>query len=419
MSEVTKLGNGVRIVTDPMPGLESAAIGVWFRAGAIDETPEEHGIAHLLEHMAFKGTAKRSARAIAEEIENVGGYLNASTGYGRTGYYARILRPDIETAFDILADILINPLLADDELTKEKEVVIQEIGEAADVPDDAVMEMLQAICYRGHALGRPILGTVESVNSHTSRRLRDFMQKHYAPQDTVVVASGAIDPDIVARLAEKYFGGVAKSDRKVRDIKPAYHGGAHHDPRDIEQTHAAMCFPGVSVQHEDFFATRVFVEALGGGMSSRIFQTVREARGLAYSVYSFTDAYDDVGAIGAYVGTDADNAPESIALIRQEIAGMAQGATKAETDRARALLKSTLLMGLESPAARAEAATSQLFTHGRLLSTEEIREKLDAVTVADVRKCAERALTGGEPALSVVGPANFDAMKESICGRPA
>ena len=413
MPEIITLPNGVRIVTDPMPGLESASVGVWLRAGAIDETAEEQGIAHLLEHMAFKGTTSRTAKEIAEEIENIGGYLNASTGYSRTGYYARVLRNDVGTALEILADILTDPLFDAGELDKERQVVIQEIGEAADIPDDAVMDMLQRLSYGDNALGRPILGTVESVTGHTRARLSAFMANHYAPGELVITASGGVDGDAVAKMAEGCFGARKAMSRPPRALKPAYHGGAAHDPRDIEQTHIALAFPGAAVRDADYFATRVFAEALGGGMSSRIFQSVREDRGLAYSVYSYTDSYDEVGSIGAYVGTDGENAAEAVLLIRKEIAAMAEAATKKEIDRARAMLKSTLLMGLESPATRADTAAWQLFSHGRLIAAKEIADRLDAVTVDQVRAVAAKALAGAS-SLAIVGPADFAAVRAAL-----
>lgn len=413
MSIFNELSNGVRIVADPMAGIESAAVGVWFRAGAIDETVDEQGIAHLLEHMAFKGTSSRSARQIAEEIENIGGYLNASTGYSRTGYYARVLRKDFGTAMEILADILTNPLFDAGELEKERQVVIQEIGEAADVPDDAVMEMLQTLSYGDHPLGRPILGTVDSVSSHTRARLAAFMAKHYAPGDLVISASGAVDPDEVGRIAEMLFGDRRPVARAKRSPPPTYKGGVRHDPRDIEQTHIALAFPGAAIRDDNYFAMRVFVEALGGGMSSRIFQSVREERGLAYSVYSFADSYDEVGSICAYVGTDGENASEAVALIRKEIELMAAEATAKEINRARAMLKSTLLMGFESPATRAETAVGQLFSHGRIIPASEIAERMDAVTVGDVRAAAENALAG-IPALAIVGPADIDRVRTAL-----
>lgn len=410
MVEIAALSNGARIVVDPMPGLETAALGAWFRAGAIDETAEEHGVAHLLEHMAFKGTTSRSARQIAEEIESVGGFLNASTGYRSTGYYARVLEADVGTAFDIIADILTDPLFDAGELAKEHEVVIQEIGEAADIPDDAVMEILQSLTFGDHPLGRPILGTAKSVRSHSGERLRGFLSKHYGAGDLIIAASGGINPDQIAELAKARFGGRASTAPKRRSPKPAFTGGLRHDERDIEQTHIALAFPGAAVVDEDYFATRVFAEALGGGMASRIFQSVREERGLAYSVYSFTDSYDDTGLVGAYVGTDGEHAAESVSLIVKEIGAMAASATNSEVDRARALLKSTMLMALESPAARTEIAVGQLFSHGRLMPTAEIKERLDAVGVDEVRNAAAKALSGAA-SLAIVGPADAVAVQ--------
>jgi len=413
LSELTTLSNGLRVYADPMPGLRSSTIGVWFHAGAIDETKSQHGIAHLLEHMAFKGTTTRSARAIAEEIENVGGYLNASTGYSRTGYYARILEGDEEKALEILADILTNPTFDAAELAKEREVVVQEIGEAADIPDDVAMEMLQRVSFGEHALGRPILGAIESVRRHDRASLGDFMSEHYAPQDTVIAASGAIAGDHILKLAEKYFSGRPKFDRAARTDKPIYIGGSDHDARASEQTHVALAFPGVSVRDEDYFATRIFVEALGGGMSSRIFQSVREERGLAYSVYAFTDAYEDVGAIGAYVGTDEGNAIEAASLIRDEIKAMADAPTEKEIERARTMLRSTLLMGLENPATRAETAVGQLFAHGRLINPVETVERLEAVGLEAVKRVAARALSDTASVVAV-GPVNFSKLHD-VC----
>ncbi|NWG92896.1 MAG: insulinase family protein, partial [Parvularculaceae bacterium] len=299
------------------------------------------------------------------------------------------------------------------ELAKERDVVIQEIGEAADVPDDAVMEMLQTLAFGGHALGRPVLGTVESVAGHSSERLRAFMSKHYVATTLIVAASGAIDPDELAALAKDRFGARPAAPPRLRAPQPCYVGGAMHDPRDIEQTHVALAFPGSAAVDPDYFATRVFVEALGGGMSSRIFQSVREERGLAYSVYSFTDSYDDIGTVGAYVGADAESAPEAVGIIRDEIEAMAAGATVEEVDRARALLKSSMLMALESPSARTETAVGQLYAHGRLLPTEELKARLDAVTVEDVRKAAAKALSGA-PSLAIVGAAEFAGVRKAL-----
>ncbi len=416
MAEIRTLANGVRLFVDPMPGLESAAIGVWARAGAIDESLEENGVAHLLEHMAFKGTRRRTARQIVEEIEAVGGYLNAATGYQRTGYYARILKDDLPLAFDILADILSDPLFEESELAKEREVVVQEIGEANDAPDDAVGELLQTLAYKDQPLGRPILGGVETVRSHTPQRLRAFMQQLYRPEDLVIAAAGAVDADAIERLAVSHFGAHAAGGRGAARAKPRYVGGAAHDARDIDQTHIMLAFPGVSARDDDYFATRVFAEAFGGGMSSRLFQKIREEKGLAYSVYAFAECYDETGIVGAYAGTDEENAHEAVRLVREELEAAAGGMTQAEIDRARALLKSTILMSLESPHNRIETAAAQIMTYGDILAPGSLLARLDAVTAHDVRRCAERALQGGAASLAVVGPASFGALRDVFGG---
>ncbi len=402
MSQLHSLKNGIRVIIDPMPSLETTALGVWAEAGSVDEYNEEHGIAHLLEHMAFKGTKRRSARAIAEEIENVGGYLNAATSHQRTGYYVRLLKDDIALGVDIIADILQNPAFDEGELEKEKEVVVQEIGEAADMPDDVVFELLQEATWQGDPLSRPILGTPTSVRAQNPQSLRGFMERCYRPDTLVIAAAGRIDPDTFLPLVESQFADFGMEGECPPRSAPAFKGGVRHDARDIEQTHLAVALPGVSSRDEDFFATRIFADALGGGMSSRLFQKIREERGLAYSVYAFADGYNDCGLIGAYVGADASQILEAAQLIRQEIEAMAAGAAQIEIDRARAMLRSSMMMSLESPAARIESASGQLMTFGRVLTPEEITERLAAVTASDVERCAARALAGGA-SVSVVG----------------
>lgn len=410
MTDFITLANGVRLYVDPMPGVETAAIGVWAQAGAIDETESESGVAHLLEHMAFKGTSRRSARRIAEEIEAAGGHLNAATSYQRTGYYARVLKTDIALAIDILADILTDPLFDETELKKEKEVVVQEIGEAWDTPDDAVHELLQGVAYAGQSLGRSILGTSDSVRSHHRQRLRHFMDRLYGPENLIVAAAGAVHIDEIARQIESRFP--ARPAASARQSRPSarYRGGVASDCRDIEQTHIAFAFPGVGARHRDFYATRMLAETFGGGMASRLFQTVREERGLAYSVYAYADCYDETGLLGAYVGCDAVHAEEAAALVRQELERMADDLRQEEVDRARAMLRSTLLMTLESSAGRAEAAAAQIATFGRPVPALEIGERLDAVTLEDMRRCVLRALNEADASISIVGPGDAEAI---------
>ncbi|MEM9616869.1 MAG: pitrilysin family protein [Pseudomonadota bacterium] len=402
MSETHTLKNGVRIVVDPMPSLETAALGVWAHAGSVDERVEEHGIAHLLEHMAFKGTVRRTAREIAEEIESVGGYLNAATSHQRTGYYARVLKDDVPLAIDLLGDILRHPQFSNAELAKEQEVVVQEIGEAADTPDDVVFELLQEATWDGHSLARPILGTPQSVRAQTPASLREFMARQYHPGALIVAAAGKIDAEQIIALAEAQFGDMTPASADVSRSVPSFVGGQRHYARDIEQTHFALAFPGVSARHEDFFATRVFADALGGGMSSRLFQTIREERGLAYSVYAFADGYEECGLVGTYVGAEAGQVVEAAKLIQREIEAMAHDVTQTEVDRARALLRASLMMSLESPAARIEANAGQVFTFGKTMAPHELVARLDAVTLDDIKRCACRSLEGPR-SIAIVG----------------
>ncbi|MEM8987171.1 MAG: pitrilysin family protein [Pseudomonadota bacterium] len=397
-----KLKNGLRLVVDPMPGLESVALGVWAGAGARVERPEEHGIAHLLEHMAFKGTRRRTARAIVEEIESVGGHLNAATGYERTGYYARVLKGDVDLALDLLSDILRAPLLAEADLAREQDVVVQEIGEARDEPGDYVFDLLQSAAWGDHTLGRPILGTQESVRAQTPDSLAAFMGRHYGADNLVLAAAGAVDAEAFAKAAETVFADWPHAGHGGARVAATFQGGARSAARTSEQMHLALSFPGFGVADPLYYASRVFAEALGGGMSSRLFQTVREERGLAYSVYAYADPYADAGALGVYAGADPARAGEVPSLVIDEIRAMAERPEAAEVDRARAQLKSALLMSQESPAARAESAAGQTHVFGRVTPLPDLADRIDAVDAAAVAACAEKALSA-PLALAAVG----------------
>ncbi len=403
MVSLHTLPNGVRVVVDPMPELKTAALGVWVSAGSVDERQGEYGIAHLLEHMAFKGTERRSTLAIAEEIEGVGGYLNAATSHQRTGYYARVLKDDLALGADILSDILAHPRFDEDELAREREVVVQEIGEAADTPDDVVFEKLTEAAWGAHPLGRAILGTPESVRAQTPSSLRGFMARCYRPQEMILAAAGAVEEDALLKLAEDWFGSFSGEGEGAERRAPPFLGGLRHDKRKIEQTHLAVAFPGVASAHADFFATRLYADVLGGGMSSRLFQKIREERGLAYSVYAFADGFDNAGLLGAYVNAEAKHIAEAATIIRAEMEATAAAMTAEEVARGKALLRSSLMLGLESPANRIEAAAGQLFTYGALMDADEILARIDAITVADMQRCAARALEG-PCAVSIVGP---------------
>ena len=411
---IHQLNNGIRVLIDDMPSLETAALGVWVRAGSIDEQSTEHGLAHLLEHMAFKGTTSRSARQIAEEIEAVGGYLNAATSHQRTGYYARVLKDDTPLALDILADILQRPTFAEEELTREKEVIVQEIGEAADTPDDVVFEILMDAAFEGQPLSRPILGTPPSVRAQSQSSLRDFVGRHYGPASMIIAIAGGVDAKAFLKLAEDKFGDIADVASPEPRAEPNWVGGNRQDERDIEQAHLSLGFPGAASTAEDFFATRIYADVLGGGMSSRLFQKIREERGLAYSVYAFADAFDQTGLTGVYLGADEGQIVEAAKLIRTEMEALTSAISQQEIDRVRALLRSSMMMSLESPAARIESASGQVFTFGEPLEPSYITEQLAAVTVDDVKAVARKTLEAGTPAIALVGQGNVDAVASAF-----
>lgn len=401
---VTTLNNGLRVATDPMEGVRTASVGVFVNAGARHETVEGHGVAHFLEHMAFKGTGRRSARGIAEEIEAVGGHLNAYTAREQTTYYARVLVDDVPLGIDLLADIVQHSVFAVGELEKERQVIIQEIGQADDTPDDLVFDLLQEITFPGQTLGRPILGTPESVAAMPREALCDFIAGHYAPGNVVFAASGAVEHDHIVELVARSFGALPAG--RPQAVEPArFVGGDRREKRDLEQAHLALAFPSVAFDDPDFYAAQVYATLLGGGMSSRLFQEIRENRGLAYSVFAFTGSYNDGGALSIYAGTGEADLAEVVPLVAAEMQALTQAVGEGEVARSRAQLKAGLLMSLESSTARAEQLGRQLLVHGRPLATEEIVAAVDAVDEAAIRRVAQRVLNGpvGVAAVGAIG----------------
>lgn len=404
-TELSKLPNGLTVVTDPMPHLESASIGVWVNAGARNETPEENGLSHMLEHMAFKGTAKRSARQIAEEIERVGGYLNAYTAREQTAYYARILKADVGLAAGLLADILQNSVFDAEELERERGVIVQEIGQTEDTPDDIIFDHLQAQAFPDQAMGRTILGPVDNVTSFDRSHLKSYMGKHYSASSMTLIASGAVDHGQTVKLAEDLFGGLKAEPAKTVE-KGVYRGGEFRGVDDLEQAHLALAWPGLPLAHPDMFAAQIYSTALGGGMSSRLFQEAREKRGLCYAIHCFGQSFKDCGMFAVYAGTGADQASELMAVIAGEMNALAAGPNEDEVRRAKAQMRAGLLMSLESPSSRCEQIAGMLWSHGRLLPLKELVEKLDAVTPADVGRYAQSVTRNGALSLAALGPLN-------------
>jgi predicted Zn-dependent peptidase len=414
--EITQLENGLTVVTDAMPELESAALGVWVNCGARHETEPVMGVAHMLEHMAFKGTARRTAKQIAEDIEAVGGDLNAYTGREVTAYHARVLKADVPLAMDILADILLNPAFDETELGRERHVVIQEIGQTRDTPDDLIFDYLQEVCYPGQPMGWPILGSEETVAGFSRANLKDFMSANYHADGMILAAAGAIDHTHIVSLARTQFADFKRG--AVPVAKPArFAGGDKRETGDLEQAHLAFAFPGVASADPDIFAAQVFATVLGGGMSSRLFQEAREKRGLCYAIYAFAHSYRDGGTIGVYSGTSEKDAGEIAPIVAGEIMALAIGATEQETARARAQLKASLLMGLESPNTRCELMTSQLYVYGRILTVAELIARIDAVDAAAVRRFAEKLCARGQPATAALGPVKGLESRETFAAR--
>jgi predicted Zn-dependent peptidase len=420
--EVTRLASGLSVVTDRMPHLESATLGVWVGAGSRNETPDEHGISHLLEHMAFKGTTRRTSRQIAEEIEAVGGDLNASTSVESTAYFARVLKADVPLALDVLSDILTEPVFDAEELRREQNVIVQEIGAKEDDPDDLLFERLQEIAFPKQAVGRSILGTPETVRSVDSVRLRGYLSRNYRAPGMLVAAAGAIEHAAIVADAEKRFASF------VGPAAPApeqahFGGGTKVETRDLEQVHIALALQGLPVRHEQLYSLQVFTNVLGGGMSSRLFQEVRENRGLCYAIHAFHMPYSDTGLFALYAGTDEADAPELMRVAIDQITIATEDLNEAEVARAKAQMKASLLMALESSEARLGQIARQMLSYGRPIPLDEIVAKVEAVTVASARAAGRALIASGRPAIAALGPGNglesTAAIAESLVRRAA
>jgi len=401
--KVSTLSNGLRVISDPMPHLETAAVGVWVDTGARHEELSVNGISHVLEHMAFKGTETRSAREIAECVEAVGGHLNAYTSRDQTAYFARVLQDDVGLAVDILADILQNSVFDETELSREKEVIVQEIGQTNDTPDDVIFDHLQETAFPDQAIGRSILGTAERVRSFDRDIISTYMADRYTASKMVLSASGAVDHDALVEMAEEKFSGISKTGKD--GMEPAsYRGGEYREARDLEQVHFALSVPGVSYDDEDFYASQILAGLLGGGMSSRLFQEVREKRGLCYSIFSFASSFAETGLFSVYAGTGADQISELSSVVVDELLGSTNSISESEVARARAQHKAGLLMGLESPAARCEVHARQMLIFGRIVSPAEIAKEIDDVSVERIIKIAKRLFEKATPTVTALGP---------------
>ena len=414
--EVSKLANGLTIVSENMPHLESAALGVWVKAGARHEKREQHGVAHLLEHMAFKGTTGRSAARIAEEIENVGGEVNAATSVETTAYYARVLKEDVPLAIDILHDILANSTFEAEELRREQHVILQEIGAANDTPDDLVFDLFQDAAYSGQPIGRPILGTPQTVAGFGAADLRDYLGTHYCGPNMVISAAGAIDHEKLVRQVDKLFAGFP-TETPAAPQQAFYSGGETLLEREFQEAQILLGFEGRAYHARDFYASQLLATVLGGGMSSRLFQEVREKRGLCYSIYAFHWGFADSGVFGIHAATGEEDLGKLMPVILDELERASETITTADVDRARAQIRSSLMMSMESPSTRAGQIARQILLFGRPISIEELNERLQAISAERLRDLAERIFHQSNPTLAAVGPLSGVMRQEAIIER--
>ena len=401
--QVTRLPSGLTVVTERMERVETVSIGAYVATGSRNETAEENGVSHFLEHMAFKGTETRSAAAIAEEIEAVGGHINAYTAREQTAYYVKLLKEDTALGVDIIGDILTHSSFEPEELERERSVILQEIGQANDTPDDIIFDHFQATAFPDQPLGRAVLGSADAIRSMSRATLTGYMGRNYARENIVVAATGKLRHEAILELVQRHFTDLPAHAPSGFD-RAAYKGGDYREDRDLDQGHVALGFPSVGYGDADYYPTLLMSTLLGGGMSSRLFQEIREKRGLVYSIYSFNAPFRDGGLFGIYAGTGESEAGELVPVMLEELRNVQAHVTEPELARARAQLKASLLMSQESTGSRCEQLARQMQTFGRVIPTAETLGKINAVTTEDIRRAAARHFRAA-PTLATVGPA--------------
>ncbi len=392
--------NGLRIVSEHIPHVRSVAVGIFVNTGSRDERTQENGMTHFIEHLLFKGTATRSAKEIAREFDRIGGDLNAYTSKEYTCYYAKVLDHHAQHAVEVLADMFFNSVMEPEEIDKERFVVKEEISMTEDMPDDDVHEQLWRVMYPNHSMGAPILGTNETLEQFERQQILDFMERHYTPSNTVVSVAGKIDQALLAKI-EKLFGQFERTNSTAKHEEPQFSAGQSLKEKSIEQAHLCLGYPGLSLKDDRLFSLAVLNNIIGGSMSSRLFQEIREDRGLAYSVYSYHSAYSDHGTLALYAGTAPQQIEEVQALIETSLGRMRNGDIAAsEVADSREQIKGNLLLGLESTSARMSRNGKYELLHGKHQTADDIIRLIDAVTLDDVVSLMQ--LTSGAPALSII-----------------
>lgn len=414
---VTTLSNGLRVVTDRMTSIASASVGVFVGAGARHERVEQNGVAHFLEHMAFKGTKTRSALAIAAEIEDVGGDINAYTSREITCYYARVLAENTGLALEILADITRNATMPEADIEVERGVILQEIGQALDTPDDIVFDWAQEKAFPDQAVGRPILGPADNIRRFDRAALQGFIAERYAPERIVVAAAGAVEHDAVVAMAERAFGDLAAGGAADAFEAAAYAGGDLRVEKDLEQAHVILGFetPGYLDQAR-FDASQIASTVLSGGMSSRLFQEIREKRGLCYAIFASPQPYAETGWTSIYADANGEDVTELLETVVDELKKAADGVTEAETARAQAQFRASLLMSLEAPSSRCQRIARALLAHGRVPSLGELLDRIAAVDAAKTRQ-AVATMIAGRPTATLYGPVAGAPDYDTLCSR--
>jgi len=415
-ARVSRLANGLRVATDTVQTVDTVSLGIWVDVGTRHEPAAINGAAHFLEHMAFKGTERRSARDIAEEIEAVGGHLNAYTSRESTAYYAKVLKEDVPLALDILADILQNSTFNPEELERERTVILQEIGQANDTPDDIIFDHFQECAYPEQAMGRPVLGRPEIIRGLGRDAVVAYLRDHYGAQRMVLAAAGNLEHEQLVDLADTLLSDLP-AERAVSTEPARYAGGDRREDRDLEQLHLVLGFPGLTLGDPDYYAASVLATAFGGGMSSRLFQEIREKRGLVYAIHSFVHGYRDGGLFGIYAGTGEDEAAELVPALCEEAMKLQDGLTAIELSRAKAQMKAGLLMSLESTSARCEQLAQHLLIYGTPFDPPEVVRRIESVDDAAIRRVVSR-WRSAPPTVAALGPLsrleNYDKLQARL-----
>lgn len=415
--QITKLDSGLRVITDTVPEMETVAVGVWADVGTRHEDMQHNGVAHMVEHMMFNGTPTRTSRQIAEAVEDVGGQINAYTSREITAYYIHLLKNDMPMAMDILSDILQRPTFPDSELEKERGVILQEIGMTNDTPDDVVFDHYQETAYPGQALGAPILGRANIIENMKKETLYDYVHRFYTPNKLVISAAGNVDHDSFVHTAQTMFSDLPKNTEEK--YAPAdYKGGDIRTEKDLEQSHIVMGFRGINREDPDYYSAVILGTILGGGMSSRLFQEIREKRGLVYSIYASHSSYHDDGQFEIYAGTGPESLKELVPVTCDEIVKMMQEpATEIELNRAKAQIKAGILMSRESMLSRANRQAKYLINFNRAPDVAKLIAQVDATTVYSVQKIAQKIFSG-KPTVAALGPVKglepYDKIRERL-----